>query len=1123
MSVNAINKELFEVTCINEEIAKNVQLEIEHYTALHINSIIDSVLTNVVGSDTHLKIDKIEIDLGDIGLSKFGDPDMLDKFKVIFTEKISDAHNYNNPESYIKPSNNVSTGVHTGSSSNKSDWELIRTLLLKGDLPWWADKNNNIKFDTILRNIINLYPGSIKSFLEEYKGRLEVMCRLNDQLKPTTKRLLNSLIPGIFQESISRKLFLDGSDDNINNHSLPHSLLAKFSSILSSNTADSIDMLRKILLRKLGKIIAVLQNKNLSFNNDLPGDDLMAIGSLRVSYNKPGLKTKENLGKLIQRLSVFQIEFLLLQVSLLSEVKISKDGFTFLLNYFANNGLDDLINYLSGVESEKVLPVTGLNDSPISNKEDGSFADKADKNIDTLVKPGNSKSADVIKPEANEPGSFADSTIKNIDTLIKPGNSKSVGVIKPEANEPGSFADNIIKNINAETKPGDSEFSDVTKAGTNEPGIINSGLESSDAINVQQNAGSGSEHRALKDILNDQVLFSDDGKGNLIPSAIKASLTTGIDKAFGESNNNVKFSIEPKKNRTPFEHLAEIFAYLINEANAFAQASNKFNDGSESSIKPLGDLNRPASELKHIKMQEKESRFLYTDDAGNDERPDNQQVMKGELGNSEPNTDKNKPFHSGNVDNAETIGDPLSPNLNRTEDDNVVKNKKDNAVLFTGINKEDSDIDTDHTSPTSKHAADGINKGSSQDENNVANLHSHDKPITDINQETSLADQSRQRKIALIMSKVNSANPVLRQHLQQLDEAGLEMLEKVFKQHILAQDSKRKVIKSIIEHPHFLKFDILKIYANSYFPTIQEIKNVSEPTGTILTKRKESLVAIFSKRHQISRSAFLFFLDKLSLKEIILLNDIFQKQTLDNSDEKRIITKILFNLSQDAVLLIKFLTELPENEIKALLPGNGTPSPGVKSGKGSSGDIMSVNTYENKLPGNFHNEEDHKIYIENAGLCLIAIYLRGLFNRLGYLENGAFKTKVIATRAFFTLHYIVTGKKKCPEYILQFNKLLCGFRMEDHIISGIRLTKKEVLESDNLLQSVIDNWKALKNTSIDGFRESFLQRKGILKESESYWTLQVERKGYDLLLNTIPWGFSIIKLPWMKKHMQVEW
>ena len=35
--------------------------------------------------------------------------------------------------------------------------------------------------------------------------------------------------------------------------------------------------------------------------------------------------------------------------------------------------------------------------------------------------------------------------------------------------------------------------------------------------------------------------------------------------------------------------------------------------------------------------------------------------------------------------------------------------------------------------------------------------------------------------------------------------------------------------------------------------------------------------------------------------------------------------------------------------------------------------------------------------------------------------------------------------------------------------------------------------------------------------------LTVGKKAYDLLLETVPWGFRQIRLPWLKKYVQVKW
>ena len=74
-----------------------------------------------------------------------------------------------------------------------------------------------------------------------------------------------------------------------------------------------------------------------------------------------------------------------------------------------------------------------------------------------------------------------------------------------------------------------------------------------------------------------------------------------------------------------------------------------------------------------------------------------------------------------------------------------------------------------------------------------------------------------------------------------------------------------------------------------------------------------------------------------------------------------------------------------------------------------------------------------------------------------------------------------------------------------------------------MLQSVLEYWTILKNTSIESLRESFLMRAGKLSFDGKEWLLQVEQKGYDVLLQNLPWNISMIKLPWMKYLLRTEW
>jgi hypothetical protein len=213
---------------------------------------------------------------------------------------------------------------------------------------------------------------------------------------------------------------------------------------------------------------------------------------------------------------------------------------------------------------------------------------------------------------------------------------------------------------------------------------------------------------------------------------------------------------------------------------------------------------------------------------------------------------------------------------------------------------------------------------------------------------------------------------------------------------------------------------------------------------------------------------------------------------------KSMTTALLKRLTDETIQVIAGLTRLNEKEMERL-----------SSEQGGSTDESVIET--------------NRTIIENSGLSLIASYLPSIFNHLGFTERGRFKTKSHAYRAAYLLEYLVSGRQRNYDYTMKFNKLLCGLKSEEILPRYKRLTQIERNEAEELIGSVIKNWKALKSTSSKGFRRSFLQRKGILTEREDGWTLQVEKKGYDLLLDSIPWTFSLIRLPWMDKHIRVEW
>jgi hypothetical protein len=54
-------------------------------------------------------------------------------------------------------------------------------------------------------------------------------------------------------------------------------------------------------------------------------------------------------------------------------------------------------------------------------------------------------------------------------------------------------------------------------------------------------------------------------------------------------------------------------------------------------------------------------------------------------------------------------------------------------------------------------------------------------------------------------------------------------------------------------------------------------------------------------------------------------------------------------------------------------------------------------------------------------------------------------------------------------------------------------------------------------------QQTFIQRFAKLSKQEDAWILQVEQVAFDMLLQKLPWGYGMIKLPWMQYILRTEW
>jgi hypothetical protein len=164
------------------------------------------------------------------------------------------------------------------------------------------------------------------------------------------------------------------------------------------------------------------------------------------------------------------------------------------------------------------------------------------------------------------------------------------------------------------------------------------------------------------------------------------------------------------------------------------------------------------------------------------------------------------------------------------------------------------------------------------------------------------------------------------------------------------------------------------------------------------------------------------------------------------------------------------------------------------------------------------------LFVNQAGLAILHPFLPAYFEEVGLLEGDVFRDRQTQETAIYLLHYLATGQVDAPEYELVLPKLLCGWQLNDPVTREPSLPDAALAEGEHLLQTVINYWEALKSTSPDGLREGFLQREGKLTQLyEGDWRLQVEQQAIDVLLGSLPWGFNVVKLPWMENLLMVEW
>lgn len=167
--------------------------------------------------------------------------------------------------------------------------------------------------------------------------------------------------------------------------------------------------------------------------------------------------------------------------------------------------------------------------------------------------------------------------------------------------------------------------------------------------------------------------------------------------------------------------------------------------------------------------------------------------------------------------------------------------------------------------------------------------------------------------------------------------------------------------------------------------------------------------------------------------------------------------------------------------------------------------------------------EQEAVTIQNAGLVLLHPFFSHYFSRLNMLTKGQFNDENARQRAIRLLQLLVDGETGHAEHTLLLNRVLCDMPWKEPLDPDIIITEEEKGLSQGLLNAVIQQWPKMHNSSIEGFRASFLQREGLLWQTEEAWMLRVHKRSYDIILQTLPWSYGMMRFSWLSKPVYTEW
>ncbi|EAQ48590.1 contractile injection system tape measure protein [Leeuwenhoekiella blandensis] len=402
-------------------------------------------------------------------------------------------------------------------------------------------------------------------------------------------------------------------------------------------------------------------------------------------------------------------------------------------------------------------------------------------------------------------------------------------------------------------------------------------------------------------------------------------------------------------------------------------------------------------------------------------------------------------------------------------------------------------------------------------------------------------DEKERNYKAFIYFLENGRYPWFFAERETLNLVALTLFLKETQPHSLTEclsktETQKRLVYQFAEHPKFM-LTVWRTYAelkkipksrvNGLVALVSKVeeKNIFEELGSSLfqydrlsaLERERRLIKLFE--HYKSKSG-------LSLETLQSLSNFFNLK-INISFTPTVLIASFQNLEKATLVFqpsekISFhkSNDISRKEIEKRLKSTPVKFQHQRPTLDSDDTIEQQQSIENN---SVETDESQGLILPNCGLILLHPFLSILFEELGVLNPQKQIAEEHYDLVVQLLHFIATGEENVSEQQLGAAKQLCGVPSSYPIKKESVLLEKHKQEAFNLIQTVLNYWSALKNTTASGLRGQFLTRSGKWVTTDEKIELFIERQTADILLDQLPWGLSMVKLPWLKKMIYVTW